>query len=182
MLNNSRWQFSMKRRTCFAASLAIVSLLYWQQGGPVAEELDHDKLVLLDAENLAEGGIKEAYETLLPHLSAYVETPAPVEESLDDDMPRYSVKFADREFVIYSPELDDAEGHSWARATYAFFTIVNSQLASSDHRFFAINGGNDLSGMFLTPQQAESAKAELSDKIDWPYLPTLEHPFYGQYH
>jgi hypothetical protein len=158
----------------------MAALLAVQQEGPAAQELDYDKLVFLDAESLAEGGIKEAYETLRPLLSGYVETPAPIEEFLDHEVPRYSVRFAGRDFVIYSPELDDAEGQSWGRATYAFFTIVNSQLASSSHRFFAINGGNDLAGMFLTPQQVEAARATLPRKSDWPYRPTLEHPRYGQ--
>jgi hypothetical protein len=87
-----------------------------------------------------------------------------------------------KEFVIYAPELHDGGLDSWGRATAAFFTIVNDQLANSEYRFFAINGGNDLGGIFLTPSQAAAAQQALPNKTDWPYLPKLEPDWYGQYH
>ena len=90
-------------------------------------ELDYDQMVFLDAEDLAEGGIGEAYESLLPKLRQYVAEPAGIEEDLDDDAPRYAVRFGAREFVIYGPDLDEQQGQSWGRATHAFFTIVNAQ-------------------------------------------------------
>jgi len=49
-------------------------------------------------------------------------------------------------------------------------------------RFFAINGGNDLGGMFLTTVEAEEARKSLPRKQDWPYLPTMERTWGGQYH
>jgi protease I len=61
------------------------------------------------------------------------------------------------------------EDESWGRATFALFDIVNRQLAKTPYRFFAINGGNDLGGMFLTPAQAEAAKKSLPRKQDWRY-------------
>jgi hypothetical protein len=36
--------------------------------------------------------------------------------------------------------------------------------------------------MFLTPAQAQAAQRTLSRKTDWPYLPTDEEHWYGQYH
>jgi hypothetical protein len=158
----------------------------------VALELDYDQLVFLDAEGLAEGGIKRAYDALRPKLEQYVSAPAEIEESLDDrvpshppyDAPRYAVTYRGREYVIYSPELDDdlsEHNESWGRATYALFSIVNDQL-TGEHRFFAINGGNDLGGMFLTPAEAEAARTSLPRKMDWPYLPTPDGPWYGQHH
>jgi hypothetical protein len=146
-------------------------------------ELDYEQWISLDAENLAETGIAPAYESLLPELRKYVRQAAPVEERIDDDAPRYSVKCGAREFVIYGPELEDEPGsNSWGRATYAFFAIVNDQLANSAYRFYAINSGNDLGGMFLTSEQATAARKGLPRKLDWPYLPTDEPPWYGQYH
>jgi hypothetical protein len=84
--------------------------------------------------------------------------------------------------VIYSPELPEGEGQSWGRATHALFAIVNNQLAKSEYGFYAINGGNDLGGMFLTPSECEEARQPLPRKGDWPYLPTDEHPWYGECH
>jgi hypothetical protein len=143
---------------------------------------NYDDAIHLDAEALAEGGIAEGYESLLPHLRQFVTIPAKIEEERDDDAPSYSVRCGGRIFEIYTPDLDEREGNSWGRATVALFSIVNEQLTNSTHRFYAINGGNDLFGMFLTPTQATAAQTSLPNKSDWPYLPTDEEPWYGQYH
>ena len=76
----------------------------------------------------------------------------------------------------------DKGGGSWGRAAVAFFTIINDQMASSQYRLYAINGGNDLGGMFLTAAQAEAAQKALPNKADWPYFPKDEPEWYGQYH
>jgi hypothetical protein len=59
--------------------------------------------------------------------------PAKITEDLDDDAPRYKVRFGDKEFFIFG--LDDWQGQGWGRAAHAFFTIVNDQLANSKCRF-----------------------------------------------
>lgn len=120
----------------------------------------------------------------MPKLKEYLPEPEPIEEILNDDEPSYSVRFAGQEFQIYNANLEDAGGESWGRATYAFFYIINSQLnkIGSEYRFFAINGGNDLFGIFLTPVQAEASRKHLTRQTDWPYLPKDEWPWYGMYH
>jgi hypothetical protein len=158
----------------------IVAASIWRaRNHPKPYTLDYSRFIHLDAEDLAEGGIVVTYRTLQPELRKYVPEPAKVEESTDDTAVRYSVTWRGREFVIYGPG-DDRE--SWGRATFAFFTIVNDQLAQTKYRFYAINGGNDLGGMFLTEAQAEAAREGLSNKSDWPYLPDNRPPFYGQPH
>jgi hypothetical protein len=164
------------KRLVFASFLLLVG------GIAMGSSLDYDRLIHLDAEELAEGGIKAAYEALLPELKQYVQQPVHIEEQLDPDAPRYSLLAAGTQYVVYAPDLDDKEGQSWGRATWAFFEIVNRQLTGSQYRFYAINGGNDLGGMFLTKAEVESAKKTLATKTDWPYLPTKEHPWYGQEH
>src|SRR5262249_46398827 len=129
-----------------------------------------------------EGGIAEGYERLLPKLRELVKNPATIEEDRDDDAPSYSVRCGDSEFEIYAPDLDEGEGNSWGRATVALFCIVNSQLKDSTYRLYAINGGNDLFGMFLTLAEAVAAQTSLPNKSDWPYLPKDEEPWYGQHH
>jgi hypothetical protein len=69
--------------------------------------LDYDRWIHLDAEDLAETGIREAYERLLPELRKHVPQPAQVEEVIDNDTPRYSVRCGTREYAIYGPELDE---------------------------------------------------------------------------
>jgi hypothetical protein len=144
--------------------------------------LDYNMMLLLDAEDLAEAGINERYQFVVRVLRQYVPEPAQVQEVIDNDAPSYTVKCGDREYVIYSPALPNEEGQSWGRATHAFFKIINDQLTKSEYRLYAINGGNDLGGMFLTQSECEAARKSLPRKEDWPYLPTLEHPWYGQYH
>ncbi len=144
--------------------------------------LDYEKWIHLDAENLAETGIGRAYEALLPLLRTYTQLPALVQEEIDEDLPRYVVKCGNRVFSIIDPSLDDTEGKAWGRATCAFFSIVNDQLLFSDYRFYAMNGGHNLGGMFLTPSQVQAALASLPNRTDWPYLPNDDPPWFGMYH
>jgi hypothetical protein len=143
--------------------------------------LDYDRLILLDAEDLAEQGILDAYERVLPELQKYTDLPLRIEETMDNDLPSYTVRADGEAYVIYSAELEGTEGESWGRATAALFAIVNEQLEGSEVRFYAINSGNDLGGMFLTPEQAQAAQVGLARKSDWPYIPNQIEPFYGQY-
>jgi hypothetical protein len=138
-------------------------------------------MVLLDAERLAEGGIGEAYHELVPRLRELVEAPAEVEEIEDPDRPSYSVRSQGVEYAIDAPGLPASEGQGWGRATFALFAIVNRQLGTTKYRFYAINGGNDLGGMFLTEAECEAAKRSLPRRTDWPYLPTEEEPWFGQF-
>ena len=144
--------------------------------------LDYNKMLFLDAEALAEAGINEAYKSVVQVLGQYVPEPAQIQEVVDNDAPSHVVNCGDLEYVIYSPALPNEDGQSWGRAAHAFFKIVNDQLTKSPYRLYAINGGNDLGGMFLTQSECEAARKSLPQKKDWPYLPTLDHPWYGQYH
>jgi hypothetical protein len=123
--------------------------------------LDYDKAIPLDAEGLAEGGIKQAYYSLLSQLRGFVPQPADIHEALNSDLPTYSVNCGGKTYAIYAPGLPNGEGHDWARAAHALFSIVNDQLTGSQYRLYSINGGNDLLGMFLTEAECESARHSL---------------------
>jgi hypothetical protein len=56
-------------------------LLCYSRGG-MKFTLDYDKMLLLDAETLAEAGIKNAYQSIVKVLGQYVPEPADVLESL----------------------------------------------------------------------------------------------------
>jgi hypothetical protein len=143
--------------------------------------LGYDDAIHLDAEELAEAGIAEAYQRLLPRLREFTKYPLEVMERRDDDAPSYSVECGGKRFAIYAPEIEETS-NSWGNATVALFTIVNDQLVNSTHRFYAINGGNDLCGIFLTRAQASEAQKAIPDKRYWPYLPKDEKAWYGQFH
>lgn len=143
-------------------------------------ELNYDRLIILDAESLAELGIGAAYSRLLPELRRHVAHPVELDEFDDPHLPSYSVRCAGREYVIYAPQLAAVPESSWDRATFAFFDIVNRQLAESSVRLFAISSGNDLCGMFLTPEQALAARESLPNRRDWPYLPDADAPWFDE--
>lgn len=142
--------------------------------------LDYEKLILLDAEDLAEQGILEAYNDLKGELIKYIKKPASIEEQIDNNIPVYKVASQGEVFDIYGPNIDGTEGRSWGRATFALFKIINNQLDGSEVKFYAINGGNELGGIFLTDREYEAAIKSLPIKTDWPYMPKLEYPWYGQ--
>lgn len=144
--------------------------------------LDYEKLIHLDAESLAEQGIAHAYEQLLPELATYVAHPAELSEILDAEIPSYKIRCHGQEYLIYSAEEPGTESASWGRATYFFFLIVNRQLIDAGVQLYAINGGNDLGGLFLSPEQAAAAQKALPRKTDWPYIPELKDPWCGQFH
>lgn len=168
----------MKNRRLLVGGV-LASVVFFGVGGSRAHELDYDQLIHLDAEDLAETGVKAAYEKLLPQLRKYVAAPAEVKERIDSGAPSYVVSCLGTDYPIYAEHDQD---ESWGKATFALFDIVNRQLAKTPYRFFAVNGGNDLGGLFLTPDQAEAARKSLPQKLDWPYLPTAKKPWYGQYH
>ena len=56
----------------------------WSLRNAMAFELNYDKLIPLDAEELAENGIGRAYESLIPKLKKYGAQPQRVEELVDD--------------------------------------------------------------------------------------------------
>ncbi|MBS0207387.1 MAG: hypothetical protein JSS27_00400 [Planctomycetes bacterium] len=132
----------------------------------------------LDAECLAENGIVDAYNNLLPSLQQFVSQPTTITEV--DDERGYSVKYRDKTFQVYDAINESV--HTWGAATFAFFAIVNDQLTTSDHRLYAVLGGEFLSAVFLTSAQAEAATATLRNRVEWPYLPTQVPPYFGQYH
>jgi hypothetical protein len=177
--------FSAGMRALVVAAVILLASGCRTQPAPEVSSssvIDLDQTVHLDAETLAEGGIAEAYESLRPRLQEYVPKPGTITEEKDGNGDRYLVRFRDREFLIYAPGIDTSQGQSWGRAMHALFTIVNDQLAESRHRLYAIDGANDLRGIFLTGDQVEAARKALPQRTDWPYLPTDEHPWYGQYH
>jgi hypothetical protein len=135
--------------------------------------LDYDKSISLDAESLAEQGVKRAYEEMLPLLSSYIAKPEPIVETVDSEALTYAVSCQGKTYEIYNPK---TERESWRRATYALFSIINDQLGDKPVKFYAINGGNDLLGMFLTQEEYTKAITALGpdNKQDWPYFPTLE--------
>ena len=137
---------------------------------------DVDDVILLDAEDLAEQGILEAYEQLHPQLRQYEAASVDIIEEFDEDEAVYTV-FADGK--RYDIRGNGVEGDAWALATVAFFEIVNASLAGSSHRLYALYAGNDLAGIFLTDEQFRLARESIARHAHWPWTPVDHAPDYG---
>lgn len=168
--------------TAVLRRLFVGLLPVFAAAGPVTG-LDYGRAIHLDAEELAETGIAEAYGKIRRQLQSYVQSPADLSEIIDPDAPRYSVRVAATNYPIYGPEMPNDEYQSWRIATCVLFKIVNDQLKDTGTQLYALNGGNDLFGIFLTTDEVKAAKRSMPKKpTDWPYLPTADHPWYGQPH
>jgi hypothetical protein len=138
---------------------------------PATGEIDYDLAIALDAEDLAEQGIRLAYDQdVAPALKSRGIDPAAVHEEIDQKSGSYVVEAAGVRYEIAGPSIREAD--SWDKATFAMFDIVNRQLQHTNIKFYALNGGNDLLGIFMTPEQAEFSRRALPSKKDWPYLVT----------
>lgn len=170
MRKRARYNQTMKHLVDRLKSLWSIS----QPASPVVSvsPLDYDQAIILDAESLAEQGILSAYRELLPRLKEYSATPLEVTEALDNDGLRYTVGAGGKQFVIWEVlENGKQNNDGWERATVAFFQIVNASLDTSTHHFYAINGGNDLFGMFLTEQEFTAARQAIAKRSYWPWSP-----------
>lgn len=151
--------------------------------GPVHHQtpaIDYESAIGLDAEDLAEQGIAGAYQGVAPAMGAFGVTPELITETIDDATGGYSVSCAGEDYCISGPGIDDA--HAWGLATWALFEMVNRQLITVESKMFAISGGHDLAGIFMTPADAEIARRTLPKNQTWPYLPTSEPEWFGMLH
>jgi hypothetical protein len=142
----------------------------------VPAPFDDDEVVLLDAEELAEEGILEAYQQLHPQLRRYAASEVDIAEEVDEDGATYTVFAAGKRYDIYGKGVEE---DAWIRATIAFFDIVNTSLAQASHRFYALYGGNDLAGIFLTEEQFQLARQRIGRRVDCPWVPVNQAPHYG---
>ncbi len=143
----------------------------------LVDPLDYDKMVHLDAEELAEGGLAAAYDELLPEILQFAADPIAAIEEFEESDGSFRARAGEQVYTIWSGNGERGEG--WTRASIALFDVVNRSLENSNVRFYAFYGGNDLSGMFLTEDQVAKARAALPKRSDWPYLVVDEPPNYG---
>lgn len=164
--------------------LLLSLIAFFSSVQAIEAELTWDDTIPLDAEALAESGIRETYEQyILPHLCHYVVHPLVITEKFAQENMVYSVFAGDKNYDIFGSQISEPD--TWGRATWAIFSIVNQQLADSDIRFYALDNGNGLAGMFLTQQEYQRYVRVLEKEkkyTDIPYIPTDEPPWFGQRH
>jgi hypothetical protein len=176
----------------FAARLEALGFMRYataEQAAEVKEELTdrgwagiyaHDgRFFPADAEDLAEGGVAGFLESISPVLSALGVSAAVDEDGFSDN--EYWLRIWGRRWVIYSADelASHPEGSNiWALATVRTFAMVNERLAEAGvrDRLYAVNGGNDLWGIFLTPEQLQAIHDYAGPVRGRPYSPVDERP------
>jgi hypothetical protein len=136
----------------------------------------------LDAEELAEGRVGERLMAMQAALADRGFALQTVEDGFDAAASGgdYVVRVNGQAYRIWqATDLDQPEA-IWASASVAFFDLVNAGLPVGGDRFYALYGGNDLTGIFLPPQ-AVAFFDELEPQ-DRPYVPMLVPPYYGMRH
>ncbi len=152
----------------------------WRAASRAAENsdpLDYDQLLHFDAEELAEGGIAQAYERLKPMLRMFTASPLKEVHEYTDADGSALVESDGKKYEIWRQ--DSARGDGWLTAPNAFFSIINANLLDTEYRLYALYTGNDLSGIFLTGDQFRAAKAFHAKPLNRPYIPSLDPPSYG---
>ena len=146
------------------------------------DPLDYESAIHLDAESLAEIGMKVGYEDLIRKAGDIGVDWAPMREMWDgqtqgyDGGPNYRVEVNGTTYAVYR---EGAPYETWAIATKAFFDAVNDQLQDKPFKFYALMAGNDLHAIRLTPDEFDTATAYHAGTPDAPYVPTDQPPDYG---
>ena len=168
---------------CVAIALIAIIAACSKKRASEPAVLNYDELIMLDAEDLGEGGLVSAYnKDVIPILKRYVTAPAEITDNRPTSDGSYTVQSQGKTYVIYAPGMSLDHGENWGNATVALFDIVNQQLQDTRYRFYALYGGNDLGGMFLDQETYDRAIKSIKQKQEWPYLPKPEPPWYGQQH
>ena len=133
-----------------------------------------------DAEDLAEGGIAQFLRSIEPFLKRQGVDGLEIEEQLSET--GYTVIIGSTPYPIYTQEEMETED-GWWLATVRTFELVNELLvlAGSEERFYAVGGGNDMFGLFLTPALHEViCNHKDASPRECPYVPLIDPPWYGQ--
>lgn len=167
---------------------AEVKSVALSHGWPYAHEAN-GRYLLTDAESLAEGGVDEFLEQARPFLESRGATVPEAQDVVDDSYGAYSVVVGTTEHTIYtaaeSRQAVEQLGLLWGLATARAFGLINGLLAEAgaQDRLYALSGGNDLAGVFLTDAMAAVIRSQPDLPFDSiPYTPDTEHPWFGQPH
>lgn len=138
------------------------------------------------AEDLAQGGVGEFIASLRPFLlRENVRLPTIRDERTNSG---YMVQVGEQSRVIYTRDEQRREEAGEPRLTWGLsvartFAIVNELLvaARSEERLFAVDGGNDLFAIFLTPELRRLILSHPeAEPTEAPYVPTETYPNFGQ--
>ena len=147
---------------------------------------DSGRYFSADAEDLAEWGVASFLKDIQPFLEKQGIRLESIEESDIED--HYKIMVNGRTHLIWSRKemkIDingEQRGLLWGLAPSRCFSIVNQLLieADSNERIYAVNGGNDLDGFFLTEEQYRLiCQHPSADPGYGPYVITEEYPNHG---
>lgn len=165
----------------FPFILALAALLGTATGSVArqagGDPIPYDEVLNLDAETLAEVGIVQVYDEIEPVIASHGGTPDSFREIVDEQSGSYAIEHRGVVYPVSGGDIGVAQG--WGNAAAVFFEIVNRQMEGSEYRFYALDHGNGLQGVFLTDQQFAAARAFHRKGVNVPFVPTREPPMFG---
>jgi hypothetical protein len=172
----------------YAPSESVAALKQgFQESRSAAVFEETGRLFDADAEGLTEGGVSNFLRRIEPFLHGQVISLNQFEDDFTEQ--GYSVMVNGERHKIYDTDeiqrRQTQPGLLWGLSGARAFAIVNRLLerAGSEEILYAVNGGNDLFGFFLTSALREAICRYPTVKPgDRPYLHTEEYPWFGAEH
>lgn len=144
---------------------------------------DRTKMVPADAEAISEGGFFDLADELRPLLSKHGVAPLTGEQGVDAS--GYWIELDGRRHFLYTAEEFRAEragkpGLVWGLSTVRALMLTNERMAAAKaaHRAYAMSGGEELTIVLLTGEQA-SLIASTVEPMARPYRMTESYPLFG---
>ncbi len=159
----------------------------FEQSGWLGIFSESHRFFMADAEDLAEGGIGRFLQEISPFLALQGVALPEIEEEMSEE--GYVVRVGGADYQIYdAADMErDASGEEsgliWGLSMVHGFRIADELLAAagSAERAYAVNGGNDLFVLFLTPELHRVIMEHPdASRCDGPYVPHEEYPLFGQ--
>lgn len=100
--------------------------------------------------------------------------PDTLREITDEAIGTYAIEHRGSVYPVSGGRISAEQG--WANAAAVLFEVVNRQMEGSEYRFYALDHGNGLQGVFLTERQFTAARAFHRKGTDIPFVPTREPP------
>lgn len=121
----------------------------------------------LDAEELAELGIKKLYLEFCAEFPDLLPNPEEIIEITNEES--YYISYKKSRYMVFDPVINGKSWNSWEAAASIFFLIINDQLPS-DLKLYALRGGEELEGVILNRKEYDTVCRNDNLKFIRPYL------------
>lgn len=138
-----------------------------------------NRVIILDPEDIAEGGVGEALLRLGESATRRGFKLRNYSQSFDEH--GYSVNLNGVRYEVHANGQNGSGIDGWGLAVEAVCRMVNDHLWSgTEERLHFFGGGNDGFFLFLTPEIAREFRKPGIRRGDWPFIPDRKQPELGR--